>query len=52
MTFSLLKMMLCTEPIMANTRSDRTYALIVDALTGTDTVEGGMGAILKKDRTS
>jgi hypothetical protein len=31
---------------MAYPRSDRTYALIVDASTGTDQVEGVMGAIL------
>jgi hypothetical protein len=31
---------------MAYPRANRTYALIVDASTGTDTVEGGMGAIL------
>jgi hypothetical protein len=31
---------------MAYPRSDRTYALIVDASTGTDQIEGGMGAIL------
>jgi hypothetical protein len=31
---------------MAYPRSDRTYALIVDASTGTDSVKGGMGAIL------
>ena len=31
---------------MAYPRSDRTYALIVDASAGTDTIEGGIGAIL------
>jgi hypothetical protein len=31
---------------MAYPRSDRTYALIVDASTGRDQVEGGMGAII------
>jgi hypothetical protein len=31
---------------MAYPRSDRTYALIVDASTGTDQIEGGKGAIL------
>jgi hypothetical protein len=31
---------------MAYPRADRTYALIVDASTGTNTIEGGMGAIL------
>jgi hypothetical protein len=44
--FNILRTMLCSEPIMAYPRSDRTYALIVDASTGTDAVEGGMGAIL------
>ena len=44
--FENLKTMLCSEPVMAYPRSDRTYALIVDASTGTDTIEGGMGAIL------
>ena len=45
-SFNLLKTLLCSEPIMAYPRSDRTYALIVDASTGTDKIEGGMGAIL------
>jgi hypothetical protein len=31
---------------MAYPRSDRTNSLIVDALTGTESVEGGMGALL------
>jgi hypothetical protein len=31
---------------MAYPRADRTHALIEDASTGTETVEGGMGAIL------
>ena len=31
---------------MAYPRGDRTYALIVDASTGTAEIEGGMGAIL------
>jgi putative transposase len=44
--FDNLKTMLCSESIMAYPRSDRTYALIVDASTGTDRVEGGMVAIL------
>jgi hypothetical protein len=43
--FNILKTMLCPEPIMAYPRFDRTYALIVEASTGTDSVEGGMGAI-------
>ncbi len=44
--FETLKTLLCSEPIMAYPRADRTYALIVDASTGTDSIEGGMGAIL------
>jgi hypothetical protein len=44
--FETLKIMLCSEPIMAYPRSDRTYDLIVDACTGTNQIEGGMGAIL------
>jgi hypothetical protein len=44
--FNTLKTMLCIEPIMAYPRSDRTNTLIVDASTGTDPVEGEMGAIL------
>jgi hypothetical protein len=31
---------------MANPKSDRTHALIVDASTGTDEIENGIGAIL------
>jgi hypothetical protein len=31
---------------MAYPRSDITYAIIVDASTGAETIEGGMGAIL------
>jgi hypothetical protein len=38
--------MLCPETIMADPRSERIYTLIVGASTGTDSVEGGMGAIL------
>ena len=41
-----LKGILCSEPVMAYPRGDRTYALIVDASTGTAEIEGGMGAIL------
>jgi hypothetical protein len=41
--FKNLQEMLCSEPIMAYPRSDRTYALIVDASTGTDQIEGGHG---------
>ena len=41
-----LKKILCSEPVMAYPRGDRTYTLIVDASTGTAEIEGGMGAIL------
>ena len=41
-----LKKILCSEPVMAYPRGDRTYTLIVDASTGTADIEGGMGAIL------
>ncbi len=44
--FMTLKSWLCSEPIMAYPRSDRTYAFIVDASKGTDSIEGGMEAIL------
>ncbi len=44
--FDALKAMLCSEPIMAYPIADRAYALIVDASTGTNAIEGGMGAIL------
>ena len=41
-----LKEILCSEPVMAYPRGDRTYAPIVDASTGIAEIEGGMGAIL------
>jgi hypothetical protein len=44
--FSNLKIILCSKPIMAHPRLDRTYDLMVYALTGTDIVEGGMCTIL------
>ena len=47
-----LKSILCSEPVMAYTRSDRIYALIFDASTGTEDIECGMGAILTQiDKT-
>ena len=45
-SFYLLRTLLITEPIMAYPRQDRTYAVFVDASTGTPTTDGGMGAIL------
>ena len=44
--YQKLKSILCSEPVMAYPRVDRTYAIIVDASTGTAEVKGGMGAIL------
>ena len=44
--FLQLKLALTSDPVVAYPRSDRHYALIVDASTGTATTEGGMGAIL------
>ena len=44
--FENLKQTLCSEPVMAYPRSDRNFALIVDAATGTGEVTGGLGAIL------
>jgi len=44
--YSLLKMQLCSELIMAYPRSDRQYALIIGVSTGSATEAGGLGAIL------
>ena len=44
--FNILKKQLCSEPTMAYPRSDRKYALITDASTGSASEAGGMGAIL------
>jgi len=44
--FDILKRQLSSEPTMAYPRSDRQYALITDASTGSATEAGGMGAIL------
>ena len=44
--FHILRNLLITEPIMAYPRKDRTYAVFVDAATGTPDIDGGMGAIL------
>ena len=45
-TFQILKLALTSDPVVVFPRSDRQYALIVDASTGTASIEGGMGAIL------
>ena len=44
--FQVLKLSLTSNPVVAFPRSDHQYALIVDASTGTSSIEGGMGAIL------
>ena len=45
--FQILKLALTCDPVVAFPRSDRQYALIVDASTGTASVEGRkMGTIL------
>ena len=44
--FSNFKIVPHFYPVVAFPRSDRQYALIVDASTGPASVEGGMGAIL------
>jgi hypothetical protein len=44
--FNQLKMALCSEPVVAYPRKNLPYSLIVDAATGNDKNEGGLGAIL------
>ena len=44
--FRVLQLQLTSEPVMAYPRSDRQYALITDAATGTAETPGGLGAIL------
>ena len=44
--FNILKRQLTSQPTMAYPRSDRQYALITDASTGSATEAGGLGAIL------
>jgi Reverse transcriptase (RNA-dependent DNA polymerase)/RNase H-like domain found in reverse transcriptase/Integrase zinc binding domain/Integrase core domain len=41
-----LQSILCSEPVVAYPRNDRTYALITDASGGDDKKPGGLGAIL------
>ena len=41
-----LKLMLTSDPVVAYPRSDRHYAIIVNASTGSATTEGGLGIIL------
>ena len=44
--FRHLQSLLCSEPVLAYPRKDRTYALITDASFGDGNVSGGLGAIL------
>jgi hypothetical protein len=44
--FLHLQNALVSEPIVAYPRADRTYALFTDASTGTQSVDGGLGAVL------
>ena len=44
--FQILKLPLTLNPVVAFPRSDRQFALSVDASTGTASVEGGMGEVL------
>ena len=44
--FKVLQQQLTSDPVMAFPRSDRQYALITDAATGSADVTGGLGAIL------
>ena len=44
--FQIIILALTSDPVVAFPRSDRQYAIIVDASTGTASVEGRMGAIL------
>ena len=44
--FETLRQALISEPVVAYPRRNRPYSLIVDAATGGEGIEGGMGAIL------
>ena len=44
--FKVLQQQLTSDPVMAFPRSDRQYALITDAATGSADFSGGLGAIL------
>ena len=44
--FKVLQQQLTSDPVMAFPRSDRQYALITDAATGSADFFGGLGAIL------
>ena len=44
--FRNLQSLLCSQPVLAYPRRDRTYALITDASFGDEIAAGGLGAIL------
>jgi hypothetical protein len=46
MAYSELKQALISEPIVDYPRQNRAFSLIVDAATGNDVTDGGLGAIL------
>jgi hypothetical protein len=50
--FKVLQQQLTSDPVMAFPRSDRKYALITDAATGTADFSGGLGAILTQVDTN
>ena len=47
-SFTRLKRILCSQPVLAFPSPDKQYALIVDASTGPKDFEGGLGAILSQ----
>jgi transposase InsO family protein len=50
--FHELKTALCSEPVVNYPRRDRPFSLIVDASTGNEKVDGGLGAILTQPDSS
>ena len=44
--FQRIKRILCSAPILTMPDAEKQYALIVDASTGAQDFEGGLGAIL------
>ena len=45
-SFNELRTALCSEPVVNYPRNNRPYALIVDAASGNDKNEGGLGSVL------
>ena len=45
-SFNELRRALCSEPVVNYPRKNRPYALIVDAASGNDKNEGGLGSVL------